>query len=268
MTQTATLAKRPSVPISRIVLPTEHGSWSFLLEPIAVGCAVAFSPAAPWIALMAVGAFFMRQPLKTAFLAKRNKDVLFAAVKFAVIFGTAAAVGVVGAAMTAGAWAFYPFAVAAPLAIQQIFLDLSTRGRSLLAEITGAVAISSTVAAIALAGGLGWPAAAALWAVFVCRFIPSILYVRDRLNLEKGKPFDSVGPILSHVISLAVVAGLAVFGFASWLTVGMFAFLAARCVYGLSEYRVKMRAMQIGVWEVIYGALTVISIVVGYYVGF
>jgi hypothetical protein len=67
--------------------------------------------------------------------------------------------------------------------------------------------------------------------------------VRDRLNLEKGKPFDRVGAIGSHVISLAAVVGLAVFGFASWLTVGVFVFLAARCIYGLSEYRVKMRAM-------------------------
>jgi hypothetical protein len=269
MTQAAmAIGKRPSIPLSRIVLPTEHGSWSFLFEPIVVGLAVAFSAAAPWIALMAVGAFFARQPLKTAFLAKRNKGVSSAAMKFAAIFGAAAAVGAAGAALTDGPWVFYPFAVAAPLAIQQIFLDLSTRGRSLLAEITGAVAISSTIAAMALAGGLGWPAAVGLWSVFVCRFIPSILYVRDRLNLEKGKPFDRVGAIGSHVISLAVVVGLAVFGFASWLTVGVFAFLAARCIYGLSEYRVKMRAMQIGVWEVIYGAVTVISIICGYYVGF
>ena len=69
MTQSATLAKRPSIPVSRIVLPTEHGSWSFLLEPIVVGFVLAFSAATPWIALMAVGAFFVRQPLKTAFLA-------------------------------------------------------------------------------------------------------------------------------------------------------------------------------------------------------
>ena len=259
---------RPQIPAARIILPTEHGSWSFLFEPIVAGFALAFSAAAPWIALIAIGAFFARQPLKTAFVARKNKDLSKRAAKFLLIFGGLAAAGAVGAALTADAWVFYPFAVAAPLAIQQAVLDLSKRSRNLLAELTGAVAISSSVAAITLAGGLGWPAAVALWAIFVARFIPSILYVRNRLLLEKGKEYDRVQPIASHMISLVVVVGLAVIGFASWLTVGMFAFLAVRCVHGMSAYRIKMKAMKIGVWEVIYGTLTVVSIIAGYYVGF
>lgn len=259
---------RPQISTSRIILPTEHGSWSFLFEPIVVGFALAFSASAPWIALMAIGAFFARQPLKTAYLARKNKAVSGTATKYVLIFAALMAVGAIGTAMTSDAWVFYPFAVAAPLAIQQIVLDLSRRSRNLLAELTGAVAISSSIAAIALAGGLGWPAAVALWAVFVCRFIPSILYVRNRLLLEKGKPYERLQPIVSHIISLVVMVALAVVGFSSWLTVGMFAFLAARCVHGLSSYRVKMKAMRIGVWEVIYGTLTVVSLIVGYYIGF
>jgi hypothetical protein len=259
---------RPQISTSRIILPTEHGSWSFLFEPIVVGCALAFSAAAPWIALIAIGAFFARQPLKTAYLARTNPAVSGTATKFVIIFGALAAAGAVGAIVTADAWVFYPFAVAAPLALQQTVFDLSRKSRNLLAELTGAVAISSSVAAIALAGGLGWPAAVALWAVFVGRFIPSILYVRNRLLLEKGKSFQRLEPIASHVLSLVVIVGLAVIGFASWLTVGMFVFLTVRCIHGLSEYRIKMKAMKIGVWEVIYGTLTVISIIAGYYIGF
>ena len=260
---------RPQIPTSRIILPTEHGSWSFLFEPIVVGCALAFSAAAPWIALIMIGAFFARQPLKTAYVARKNPVVSGTATKFVIVFGALALAGAIGAALTAdGWWVFYPFAVAAPLAAQQAALDLSKKSRDILAELTGAVAISSSVAAIALAGGLGWPAAVALWAVFVGRFIPSILYVRNRLQLEKGKRFDRAQPIASHLISLLMIVGLAMIGFASWLTVGMFLFLAARCVHGLSSYRVKMKAMKIGVWEVIYGTLTVVSIIVGYYIGF
>lgn len=269
MTNAATMTiSRPQIPASRIILPTEHGSWSFLFEPIVAGFALAFSASAPWIALIAIGAFFARQPLKTASVARANKPLAWRAMNFVVLFGAIALAGAIGAALTADAWVFYPFAVAAPFAIQQAVLDLSKRSRNLLAELTGAIAISSSVAAILLAGGLGWPAAVALWAVFVARFIPSILYVRNRLLLEKGKPFERLQPIVSHVISLIVVVGLAVVGFASWLTVGMFAFLAVRCVHGLSEYRIKMKAMKIGVWEVIYGTLTVISIIAGYYIGF
>ena len=260
---------RPQIPTSRIILPTEHGSWSFLFEPIVVGCALAFSAAAPWIALIMIGAFFARQPLKTAYVARKNPVVSGTATKLVIVFGALALAGAIGAALTAdGWWVFYPFAVAAPLALQQAVLDLSKKSRDILAELTGAVAISSSVAAIALAGGLGWPAAVALWAVFVGRFIPSILYVRNRLQLEKGKQFDRAQPIASHLISLLMIVGLAMIGFASWLTVGMFLFLAIRCVHGLSPYRAKMKAMKIGVWEVIYGTLTVVSIIVGYYIGF
>ena len=260
---------RPQIPTSRIILPTEHGSWSFLFEPIVVGSALAFSATAPWIALIMIGAFFARQPLKTAYIARKNPVVSGTATKFVILFGALALTGLIGAVLSADAWwVFYPFAVAAPLALQQTALDLSKKSRDLLAELTGAVAISSSVAAIALAGGLGWPAAVALWAVFVGRFIPSILYVRNRLLLEKGKPYERVQPIASHFISLLMIIGLAMIGFASWLTVGMFAFLAARCIHGLSPYRVKMKAMKIGVWEVIYGTLTVVSIIAGYYIGF
>jgi hypothetical protein len=41
--------------------------------------------------------------------------------------------------------------------------------------------------------------------------------------------------------------------------------LLFRTVLGLSPYRTKMKAMQIGVWEVIYGLLTALSVVIGNY---
>jgi hypothetical protein len=45
----------------------------------------------------------------------------------------------------------------------------------------------------------------------------------------------------------------------------MFAVLLGRAVVGLSPYRRKVKAMRIGVWEVVYGTLTALSVVVGYY---
>jgi hypothetical protein len=137
----------------------------------------------------------------------------------------------------------------------------------MLAEIAGAAAISSSVAVIALASGFGLPAAMALWAIFVCRFIPSILYVRNRLLLEKGKPFERVSPNVAHLLSFFVVLGLALIGFASFLTVGVFGLLLVRSVTGLYGGAKGTKAMVIGVWEVIFGFLTVVSIIAGYYAG-
>ena len=243
--------QRPQIRTSRIILPTEHGSWSILLEPLVVGGAIAFSPAAPWIALMTVGAFLTRQPLKVLVFSRNNPAQASSALRFVLIFASFALVGIAAALVLADAWVLFPFAVAAPLAVQQTFFDLSRRSRNLVAEIAGAIAISSSAAALALAGGLGLPAAIALWSIFVCRFIPSILYIRNRLKLEKGKKYDRAEPIVAHVFAFAIVGVLALIGLASMLTAAMFAFLMVRSVHGLSSYRIKMKAMKIGIWEVV-----------------
>lgn len=266
--QVLTPVQRPQIRTARIILPTEHGSWSILLEPLVVGSAIAFSAAAPWIALATVGAFMARQPLKVLYLSRSNPTAASAALRFLLIFASFAVIGITAALLLAGPWALFPFAVAAPLALQQTVFDLSRRSRNLLAEIAGSVAISSSVAALVLAGGLGLPAAAALWAILVCRFIPSILYVRNRLSLEKGKKYERFQPIFAHILAFAIVALFATVGLASWLTAAMFAFLMLRSVHGLSSYRIKMKAMKIGIWEVVYGTLTVITMIAGYHIGF
>ena len=133
------------------------------------------------------------------------------------------------------------------------------------AELTGAIAISSSVAAIALAGGITWPAAMALWAVFIGRLVPSIIYVRNRLRLEKGKPWSRVEPIAAHLLAFLVIGLLASYGLASMLTAIVFSFLLFRCIVGLSTYRRRIKAMKIGIWEVTYGAVTVASVIVGHF---
>ena len=259
--------KRPNIPISRVLLPPEHGSWSLLIESLVVGFAIAYSPSSPWIALATVAAFFARQPLKTRILAKNNAAAASIAQNLLIIFTLFAASGIAGTALTSHPWTFFPFVIAAPLAVQQFYLDLSTRGRSLMAELAGAVAISSSAAVVGLAGGLGLPNAMALWFVLVARFIPSILYVRNRLLRQKNKDFNRSYPLAAHLLAVFFVSGFAVMGLASFLTAALFCLLLARCVYGLWFGRMGTKAMIIGIWEVVFGVLTVASIIAGYYAG-
>jgi hypothetical protein len=257
----------PVIPVSRIVLPPEHGSWSLLFEPLAVGLAIAYSHSAIWVALVAIGAFFARQPLKTRVLARKNAAAARIAEKFLLIFGSVAVAGIIGLAISTTAWAFFPLIVAAPLAVQQLVLDISTRGRSLTAEIAGAAAIASSVAVIAIADGFALPSATALWVTLTGRFVPSILFVKNRLLLEKGKKFDRFSPNIAHLSSLLIVAAFALLGLASFLTVGVFVLLSARSIYGLAGTRRGTKAMVIGIWEVVFGVLTVTSMIAGYYAG-
>jgi hypothetical protein len=118
---------------------------------------------------------------------------------------------------------------------------------------------------IALAGGWSFAAAIALWGIFIARLLPSIVYVRNRLRLEKGKEFSMIPVIAVHFIAFGAIGMLTEIGLASKLTLAIFVILLARAVLGLSPYRHKMKAMKIGIWEVIYGVLTVLSVIIGHY---
>lgn len=261
---------RPPVKIKNIALPIEHGSWGFVFEPLAAGLLIAFSPSAIWIVLLVVGAFLVRQPLKVLLndlITKRDLPQTAVALKFVLIYGSISLFGAVGCLVFVKSESFLPFLFILPLAIYQIYCDASRKSRELLPELTGAIAISSSVAVVALADNWTFSAAAALWGIFVARLIPSILYVRNRLRLEKGKDFSQIVPFFANLSALIFVGMLAFKGFASLITTAMFAVLLVRSTIGLSKYRRKVKAMRIGVWEVIYGSLTAISVVLGYYLG-
>lgn len=264
----AAIQPKRNVKLKQIALPTEHGSWGFLFEPLLAGILIAPSITSIWFAILLIGAFLTRQPLKiylNDFQVKRNLPQTEAAFKFILIFGGIFTVGLLGSLYFAKAESFYPFLLILPLGIYQIYCDASKKSRQLLPELTGAIAISSSVAAVTLAGGFSWTTSLALWVVFICRLIPSILYVRNRLKLEKGKSFSAISVAITNFVAFMVVGLLATNGLIPKLPVAMFFILMIRSLLGLSSFRSKIKAMRIGVWEVIYGTLTAFSVVLGFY---
>ena len=255
----------------QIALPSEHGAWGFLLEPLVVSLAIGYSTAGLFLAIMTIGSFLARQPLKVLIidrLGQKNNERAAAAFKFLVIFGSIAAAGLAASVYLAGIGPLAPFAVILPLAAVQIYFDGSRKSRGLLPELMGAISISSSAAAILLAGGSTHIEAAAIWMIMIARLIPSIIYVRNRLRLEKGKHHSMTITIAVHAAAIITVSVFAYNGLASLLVVGVMCFLLYRAAIGLSPYRRKMKAMQIGVREVIYGVMTVAAIVIGHYTGY
>lgn len=152
-----------------------------------------------------------------------------------------------------------------PLVVYQIYCDVLRQSRELLAELTGAIAISSSSAVIVLVGGWSYLSAVALWGVFIARLIPSILYVRNRLRLEKGKDSAFFSVVLAHSIALALVTILNAYDLVPKLVAAMFVVLLIRAAWGLSRFRRRVKAMKIGMWEVVYGTSTVLAVIAGYY---
>lgn len=261
----------PKIRFRQVALPIEHGGWGFLFESLIAGLAIAFSPAAPWIALMTLGAFLTRQPLRIFILDRlgmRFKARAVAALIFVGLFSSIFFIGAAGTMYTTHVPALTPFLFVLPLAVMQMYWDVNRKSRELIPQLSGAISMSSSIAVMALAAGMSWPIAVALWILFVSRGIPSILYVRERLKLEKGKDFSRSLPTIAHIAAFICVAVLAYNRLLPYLVIFAMAILLLRTVTGLSPRRRKLKAMQIGVREAIYGTLVVLSLIVGHYTGF
>jgi hypothetical protein len=109
--------------------------------------------------------------------------------------------------------------------------------------------------------------ALALWVILNARNLPSILYVRARLRLEKDKSFSLAAVLLAHIVGVAAVLGLAQAGLAPGLAVVAMLLLLLRALYGLSPYRQRVSTRTIGFLEMGYGLLTVILTAAGYALG-
>ncbi len=263
-----TTTRKPNVRVRGIALTREHGSWGMLFEPLVAAVAVAPSREAPWIVLLVVGGFLARQPLKILLanlFAGRDLPHNAVALKFTLLYGAVFLAGLAGSLLTVRLDYMIPFALVAPFAIYQVWNDVRGKGRSLITELSGSFAISSSAAVIAMNAGWSTAASVSLWGVLAARSITSIFYVRNRLLLEKKKDFSFLPVIAIHGAGAGLIAALTAYGLASGLTVAVFVILLFRASFGLSRYRTPSKAVKIGVWEVIYGLLTVISIIAGYY---
>jgi hypothetical protein len=157
-----------------------------------------------------------------------------------------------------------PLILMAPLVLLMIASTLQNRGRDLLPELAGAAALAATASSMALAGGESNGTALALWVILNARSLPSILYVRARLRLEKDKPFSLRLVTLSNLAGVAAVLVLILARLAPVLPLLAMVILLARALYGLSPYRRRVQTRTIGFLEIGYGLLVVVLTAAGY----
>jgi hypothetical protein len=255
------------VRLKAIALPPEHGAWGFLLEPIVLGLLVVPSLAGWFLALAVVGAFLICHPLKLAFTDwQRGKRYTRTALAERVIllYGALTVTGLALAVALAGWQIVLPLFMALPLVLAMLASYVQNRGRELIPELAGASALATTASGVALAGGISPQTAFALWVILTARDLPSILYVRARLRLEKDNPFSWPLVFLANMIAVIVVLALVLLDFAPLLALLALIILFARALFGLSPYRRRVRTQTIGFLEMAYGLLVVIAAALGY----
>lgn len=250
-----------------VALPPEHGSWGLVGEPVALGLLVAPAWASLLVGLGAFAGFLAYRPVKVAWgdlRRGRRYPRTTLALRFAAGFALAAALALAAGLALAGPGWLLPFALAAPFGIVFVAYDLRP-GRTWQAEVAAPVAFAATAAAMGVAGGLPPAVALSLWAVMAARSVPSVLYVRERLRLERGEPARAALAVAAHGAGLVAVAALAAAGWLPWLAAAAVALLLARAAWGLSRLRRPATPRAVGFGEIVWGVVTVVLIAVGWW---
>lgn len=244
-----------------VVLPAEHGSWGLVLEPIALGLLAAFSWAGVLLGLGAFLGFLAFQPLRVAWRgirrgARGQRQRL--ARQWGAAFGFSALVLALWGLSNAAWQPLGVLLLAAPLGLIYLRYDLEQPSRAWQAEVSGTLAFGSLAAAIAIVGGWPLPQALALWALMAARGLPSVMYVRARLRLEKGREVKGGLALGLHALALAGVWLLARSGLLSGWTIAALLILLLRALLGLSPWRWERSTRVIGFMEIAYGTLLVL----------
>jgi hypothetical protein len=244
-----------SVALRPLALPAEHGGWGFLAEPILLGLFVAPSWAGALVAAAAVFGFLARHPLKLALqdaLRRKHYPRTFWCRALAASYLLAALLSLTAALAMSGASMLIPFALAMPLVFVQGWYDAKNQGRHLLAEISGAVAMTSIVTAIAIAGAMEHRVAYGLAGILIARFVPAILYVRALLGR-----LPASAALTAHALALGATALHAPLPAIAAMLV-----LLLRAAWGLAHE--APRAQVIGWREIAFGVLTVALVAIAY----
>ena len=252
--------------LKSVALPVEHGGWGMLGEPLLLGLLVAPSWAGLGVGLASIGAFLAHHPVRIALADWRRGSAYprtAAAWRFALLYGATAAAGLVLAGWGEPGW-WLPLAASAPLALTQLAYDARNRGRQLVPELLGGVALSSVVAAEMRAGGLRWGLCLAAWLLLAAKAVGAVLYVRTRLRHDRGLAPSRSAPMGAHAGGLLLAVVLAGAGYAPWLTAPAFILLLARAAHGLSPRHVRVRPQVVGVLEMAYGLTFVLILALGY----
>lgn len=239
-----------------MLLPTEHGGWGFLFEPVIVALVAVPSIAAGLLSLAALMAFLARQPLKVALDDKRHGRRVprtRVAWKVAAGYGLAAALALGGATLAAahGFWAVA--LLVAPLVAVQAWYEGRGVSRHLVPELAGAKTLAAVACAAGLAAGLSWPYALSLWAAALVRVLPAIVTVRERVRRLHGQHPDVRLPAAAHLASVTGAAVLAAWNLMPQGVTVIAALLAARAAWGLRRDAPAVPAMRLGVFELVTG---------------
>ena len=241
-----------------LLLPTEHGGWGLLFEPVIVSLIAAPSSTVALLSVAALAFFLARQPLKIAMDDVRRRRVVPRTV---VAWWAGAAYGLAGlvavaSAGVASAHSFWLVALlSAPLAMISLWFDSRGESRQLIPEMAGAAALGTVACAAGLSAGFSLLLALSLWFSTLVRVLPALVTVRERVRRLRGAAANGRGPLIAHLLALACAAGFATLNLMPWGVALVAILLAGRAAWDLRPGAPTQTAIQIGTRELVTGLL-------------
>lgn len=209
-----------------IIIPTEHGSWPWLLVPYFVGVGVVQQFNLPMLFTLIGGlaVFLIRQPATVWMRARRGKaraaDGPIAATWICIwlIIGLVCFSGLLVAGRSAILWLILPF-----IFVLSLYLFAARYGRSgirsLWMELAGAAALSLMAPAATIAAdGQFEPWEWALWGLLAIQNVLGALYVRLRIADTHKRSMKRWPVFAAHLAGFIFVLGLGVAGKVPLLT--------------------------------------------------
>ncbi|MCA9927801.1 MAG: YwiC-like family protein [Anaerolineales bacterium] len=257
----------------QLILPAEHGSWSWLLVPFAVGVVIAGQmPSAVWLTFVGgFAVFLMRQPATVLFRVRRGrarKSDGSPAVAWLILLGSVAVgalLGLLSLGRGALLWLVIPLT-----AVLAFYLLGSRQGRAglrtLWMELAGAVALAgmAPAALVAATGSLSlqvWM----LWLLMGLQNGLGALYVRLRIADTHQRPFRRQTIIWWHVGGLLILIIVALLGMVPPGVIVPYVGLLLRAVWIAQQARPVADVKQFGFVEVGVEVISGLWIVAAYW---
>lgn len=258
--------RNKTVPLKGLAVPTEHGSWGILIEPLLLGLLVAPGLAGAAVAGLTSAIFLTRSPLRLVLLdwrRGRRSPRTRTAIRFSLIYGTAAGLFLALALHLSPSRFWVPLALAAPVGVFQLLVyDIYNRQRELAPQFLGVAVLSSSASAVVVAGGWSLPASSVLWVLLVARSVTAILFVRSQIRKTMGAPVRPGAMLTAHGLALVAAAGLASANLLPWPVAAAFLLLAGRAVH--FHRRSPRPVQQVGWTEILFGLGAVLLMALGY----
>lgn len=241
-----------------LVIPTEHGAWSWMLVPYFVGVIVAgqFNLQVLLVLVGGLSGYFVRQPM-TAWLRIRRgsgrKSDGPIAIGWTIGFGLLAILclaALLASGLTELIWLTLPI-----LGLLIVYAAAAHQKRSstrtLSMEVAGAAGLAAMApAAYIAATGMLDDTAWALWALMAGQNVLGVLYVRLRIADTHHRTISRPFVVGMHLFILAVLAAAAAAGWLPWLAIVPFVGFLARAIWAVISVRPVGNIKRFGFTEI------------------